>query len=136
MTHLNSGSMAPSPFIHFIVRASSAPSRSGPRVGRSTSCELVGCRVGARQSQRHYSPSVARSACGTCGAPANQPDTKDSAVANATHRVSTSISYADFPKLRAFVEWGIDMQLADVRDMLRLPLPDMGLDAGHNFAAA
>jgi len=57
-------------------------------------------------------------------------------VANATHRVSTSISYADFPKLRAFVEWGIDMQLADVRDMLRLPLPDMGLDAGHNFAAA
>jgi hypothetical protein len=58
------------------------------------------------------------------------------AMADATHRVSTEISYAEFPKLHAFVGWGIDMQLADVRDMLRLPLPELGLDAGHNFAAA
>lgn len=57
-------------------------------------------------------------------------------MSNATHRVSTAISYAQFPKLRAFVEWGIDMQLADIHDMLRLPLADLGLDAGHNFAAA
>jgi len=34
------------------------------------------------------------------------------------------------------VEWGIDMQLADVRDLLRLPLPDHGLDSGQNFSAA
>jgi hypothetical protein len=61
---------------------------------------------------------------------------KDSPMPNATHRVSTTISYTRFPKLRAFVEWGIDMQLADVHEMLRLPLPDLGLDAGHNFAAA
>ena len=57
-------------------------------------------------------------------------------MTNSTHQVSTTISYAQYPKLRAFVEWGIDMQLADIRDMLRLPLRECGLNAGHNFAAA
>jgi hypothetical protein len=52
-----------------------------------------------------------------------------------THRVSTVIDRGRFPKLASFVEWGIDMQLADVRDLLRLPMPQAGLDSGQNFAA-
>jgi hypothetical protein len=55
---------------------------------------------------------------------------EDSAMADATHRVSTTVSYAQFSKLRAFDEWGVDMQLADVRDMLRLPLPISALTPG------
>jgi hypothetical protein len=41
--------------------------------------------------------------------------------------VSTVIDGARFPRLKAFVEWGVNMQLADVRDLLRLPLPAAGL---------
>lgn len=52
-----------------------------------------------------------------------------------THRVSAAIDRGRFPKLAAFVEWGIDMQLEDVRDLLRLPLPDAGLHSGQSFAA-
>ncbi|UGS35244.1 hypothetical protein DSM104329_01630 [Capillimicrobium parvum] len=33
------------------------------------------------------------------------------------------------------MSWGIDMQLGDIRDMLRLPMFDVGLEAGQNFAA-
>jgi hypothetical protein len=53
-----------------------------------------------------------------------------------THRVSAVIDRARYPKLASFVEWGVNMQLADVRDLLRLPLPDAGLHTGQNFAAA
>lgn len=57
-------------------------------------------------------------------------------MADEAHRVSVVIDRVRFPKLAAFVEWGVDMQLADVRDLLRLPLPDADLHAGQNFAAA
>lgn len=46
------------------------------------------------------------------------------------------VDRARFEKLAAFVEWGIDMQLADVRDLLRLPMADCGLGSGQNFASA
>jgi hypothetical protein len=52
-----------------------------------------------------------------------------------SHRVSVVIDRSRFPTLFSFVEWGIDMQLADVRDMLRLPMPEVGLESGHKFAA-
>src|SRR5829696_3114239 len=52
-----------------------------------------------------------------------------------THRVSVAVDRSRFPSLFSFVEWGIDMQLADVRDMLRLPMPEVGLESGQNFAA-
>jgi hypothetical protein len=55
---------------------------------------------------------------------------------NETHRVSTVVDGARFPSLKAFVEWGVNMQLADVRDLLRLPLPGADLYSGQNFAAA
>jgi hypothetical protein len=51
-------------------------------------------------------------------------------------RVSAAIDRHRFPHLASFVEWGIDMQLEDVRDLLLLPLPDAGLHSGHNFSAA
>jgi hypothetical protein len=44
-------------------------------------------------------------------------------MSSETDRVSVVIDRGRFTKLVAFVEWGIDMQLADVRDLLRLPLP-------------
>src|SRR5829696_3590912 len=52
-----------------------------------------------------------------------------------THRVSVAVDRSRFPSLFSFVEWGIDMQVADVRDMLRLPMPEVGLESGQNFAA-
>lgn len=55
---------------------------------------------------------------------------------NETHRVSTVVDGGRFPKLKSFVEWGVDMQLADVRDLLRLPLPAADLHSGQNFTAA
>jgi hypothetical protein len=39
------------------------------------------------------------------------------------------------PRLLSFVEWGIDAQLADVGDLLRLPMPEAGLASGQSFAA-
>src|SRR4051812_21049250 len=57
-------------------------------------------------------------------------------MTNTTHRISTVIDAAQYPKLHLFTSTLIDMQLADVRDMLRLPLPGLGLDAGLNFASA
>src|SRR5438477_2212475 len=41
---------------------------------------------------------------------------------------------ADYPRLRKLLARQIDMQIADLRVLLQLPLP--GLDAGCNFAAA
>jgi hypothetical protein len=52
-----------------------------------------------------------------------------------THRVSVVVDRSRFPKLFRFVEWRIDVQLAEVRDMLRLPMPEVGLESGHNLAA-
>ena len=53
-----------------------------------------------------------------------------------TYRVSVVVDRSRFPKLFRFVEWRIDVQLAEVRDLLRLPMPEVGLESGHNFAAA
>ena len=53
-----------------------------------------------------------------------------------SHRVSVVVDCARFPKLFRFVEWRIDVQLAEVRDLLRLPMPEVGLESGQNFAAA
>jgi hypothetical protein len=52
-----------------------------------------------------------------------------------TYRVSVAVDRSRFPSLFSFVEWGIDMQVADVRDLLRLPMPEAGLESGQNFAA-
>jgi hypothetical protein len=52
-----------------------------------------------------------------------------------SHCVSVVIDRSRFPKLFRFVEWRIDPQLAEVRDMLRLPMPEVGLESGHSFAA-
>ena len=53
-----------------------------------------------------------------------------------SYRVSVVVDRSRFPKLFRFVEWRIDVQLAEVRDMLRLPMPEVGLESGQNFAAA
>lgn len=53
-----------------------------------------------------------------------------------SHRVSVVVDRSRFPKLFRFVEWRIDTHLAEVRDMLRLPMPDIGLESGQKFAAA
>jgi hypothetical protein len=50
--------------------------------------------------------------------------------------VSVVVDRSRFPKLFRFVEWRIDPQLAEVREMLRLPMPEVGLESGQNFAAA
>ena len=54
----------------------------------------------------------------------------------ASHRVSVVVDCSRFPKLFRFVEWRIDVQLAEVRELLRLPMPEVGLASGQNFAAA
>ena len=51
------------------------------------------------------------------------------------HRVSPFVA-CGCPELRSFVEWGLDMQLADVADLIRLPSADANLHAGQNFTAA
>ncbi len=43
---------------------------------------------------------------------------------------------ARYRSVRRFVRKHLDMQFADVRTMLRLPLPELGLHGGCNFAAA
>lgn len=53
-----------------------------------------------------------------------------------THHVSVVVDSSRFPKLFRFVEWRIDVQLAEVRELLRLPMPEVGLESGQNFAAA
>src|SRR4051812_4919994 len=53
-----------------------------------------------------------------------------------SYRVSVVIDRSRFPKLFRFVEWRIDVQLAEVRDMLRLPMPEVGLETGQIFAGA
>jgi len=57
-------------------------------------------------------------------------------MSGSTHRVSVVVDRTRHPKLQAFVEWGIDMQLADIRDLLRLPMSEAGLDSGQNFSTA
>jgi hypothetical protein len=52
------------------------------------------------------------------------------------HRASVVVDRSRFPKLFRFVEWRIDAQLAEVRELLRLPMPEVGLESGQNFAAA
>ena len=53
-----------------------------------------------------------------------------------SYRVSVVVDRSRLPKLFRFVEWRIDVQLAEVSDMLRLPMPEVGLESGQNFAAA
>ena len=53
-----------------------------------------------------------------------------------SYRVSVVVDRSRFPKLFRFVEWRIDVQLAEVRELLRLPMPEVGLESGQNFAAA
>jgi hypothetical protein len=52
-----------------------------------------------------------------------------------SHRVSVVVDRSRFPKLFRFVEWRIDVQLAEARDMLRLPMPAIGLESDQKFAA-
>lgn len=51
-------------------------------------------------------------------------------------RISEAVDQARFPNLASFVEWGIDMQMADIRDLLRLPLDEAGMVSGQNFTAS
>jgi hypothetical protein len=51
-------------------------------------------------------------------------------------RVSVAVDDSRFPKLFRFVEWRIDVQLAEVRELLRLPMPEVELTSGQNFASA
>lgn len=53
-----------------------------------------------------------------------------------SYRVSIVVDRSRFPKLFRFVEWRIDVQLAEVRELLRLPMPEVGLKSGQTFAAA
>ena len=53
-----------------------------------------------------------------------------------SYRVSIVVDRSRFPKLFRFVEWRIDVQLAEVRELLRLPMPEVGLKSGQPFAAA
>ena len=48
-----------------------------------------------------------------------------------SHCVSVVLDRSRFPKLFRFVEWRIDVELAEVRDMLRLPMPEVALESGH-----
>jgi hypothetical protein len=41
-----------------------------------------------------------------------------------------------YPRLRELVSVQIDMYFRDLRTMLQLPRPELGLDGGCNFAAA
>lgn len=51
------------------------------------------------------------------------------------HRVSVVVA-PEFAELRSFVQWGLDMQLADAAELLRLPHQDAGFGAGQNFTTA
>jgi len=53
-----------------------------------------------------------------------------------SYRVSIVVDRSRFPKLFQFVEWRIDVQLAEVRELLRLPMPEVGLESRQTFAAA
>src|SRR4051812_6362453 len=65
------------------------------------------------------------------------PARDDSRVTSpGSYRVSTVVDRSRFPKLFRFVEWRIDGQLAEVRELLRLPMPEVGLESGQTFAAA
>lgn len=41
-----------------------------------------------------------------------------------------------YPKVMTFFRMHLDMQVSDIRSMMRLPLPRSGMDGGCNFAAA
>lgn len=43
---------------------------------------------------------------------------------------------SSYPRVQEFVRIHLDMQANDVRSMLRLPLPELGMTGGCNFAAA
>jgi hypothetical protein len=49
-------------------------------------------------------------------------------------RVSELAPATGFPLVQGFVAQVLDMQFADVRAMLQLPRPDIGITAGCNFA--
>jgi hypothetical protein len=53
-----------------------------------------------------------------------------------SHRVSVVVDSSRFPNLFRFVEWRIDVHLAEVCELLRLPMPEVGLESGQHFAAA
>lgn len=43
---------------------------------------------------------------------------------------------SSYPRVQEFVRIHLDMQFNDVRSMMRLPLPELGMTGGCNFAAA
>jgi hypothetical protein len=66
-----------------------------------------------------------------------RPARDDPRVTSAgSYRVSIVVDRSRFPKLFRFVEWRIDVQLAEARELLRLPMPEVGLESGQTFAAA
>src|SRR5947207_2833292 len=48
--------------------------------------------------------------------------------------VSQLVSAQAYPHVQEFIVSLIDMQFSDVRAMLQLPLPDIGIQPGCNFA--
>lgn len=44
--------------------------------------------------------------------------------------------FNSYPSVHSFVKYHLDMQFDDVRGMMRLPLPEIGIQAGCNFAVA
>ncbi|SRR5258706_11701146 len=48
--------------------------------------------------------------------------------------VSQLAPATNYPRVQSFVVQVLDMQFADVRAMLQLPRPDVGIDPGCNFA--
>ena len=51
-------------------------------------------------------------------------------------RVSEIPEFANYKNIYGFVHDHLDMQFRDIRGMMRLPLKDLGIDGGCNFAAA
>ena len=49
---------------------------------------------------------------------------------------SQYVEVQSYPSLKRFLEAQVDMQFSDLRTMLRLPIPQVGLEAGCNFATA
>jgi hypothetical protein len=51
-------------------------------------------------------------------------------------RISQLLSVEDYPHVQSLTTGLFEMQFNDVRAMLQLPLPDLGIHAGCNFAIA
>ena len=50
--------------------------------------------------------------------------------------VSDFSEWKKYPQIEPFISTQLNMQFRDVRGMLKLPLPEQGIDTGCNFAAA